>query len=113
MKGLKPGAMVAFEFVERQPGEWVITDIKPGHPNYEAIKFLKDQGIVSGYKDGTFKPNQTVNRAEALKMLMTAFEVGTASNSNPNFKDVDKSAWFFRPLASAVEKSIVAGYKDG
>jgi Cu(I)/Ag(I) efflux system membrane fusion protein len=29
LKNLKPGAMVTFEFVERQPGEWVITAIKP------------------------------------------------------------------------------------
>ncbi|HJV85340.1 MAG TPA: efflux RND transporter periplasmic adaptor subunit [Noviherbaspirillum sp.] len=29
VKGLKPGATVAFEFVERQPGEWVITSITP------------------------------------------------------------------------------------
>ena len=29
MKDLKPGAKVAFEFVERQPGEWVITGVKP------------------------------------------------------------------------------------
>ena len=29
LKGLKPGAAVAFEFVERQPGEWVITAIRP------------------------------------------------------------------------------------
>ena len=29
LKGLKPGAAVVFEFVERQPGEWVITGIKP------------------------------------------------------------------------------------
>lgn len=107
------GALVGVSETMRPESTLVFTDIKPGHPNYEAIKFLKDQGIVSGYKDGTFKPNQTVNRAEALKMLMTAFEVSGNSNSNPNFKDVDKSAWFFRPLASAVEKSIVNGYKDG
>ena len=29
LKDLKPGAAVAFEFVERQPGEWVITALKP------------------------------------------------------------------------------------
>jgi Cu(I)/Ag(I) efflux system membrane fusion protein len=29
LKGLKPGTDVAFEFVERQPGEWVITGIRP------------------------------------------------------------------------------------
>jgi Cu/Ag efflux protein CusF len=29
LKDLKPGSVVAFEFVERQPGEWVITGVKP------------------------------------------------------------------------------------
>jgi hypothetical protein len=29
LAGLKPGAVVSFEFVERKPGEWVITAIKP------------------------------------------------------------------------------------
>jgi Cu/Ag efflux protein CusF len=29
LKGVKPGSAVAFEFVERQPGEWVITGIQP------------------------------------------------------------------------------------
>jgi Cu(I)/Ag(I) efflux system membrane fusion protein len=29
LKDLKPGAKVAVQFVERQPGEWVITDVKP------------------------------------------------------------------------------------
>jgi len=32
LKDLKPGASVAVEFVERQPGEWVITAIKPSAP---------------------------------------------------------------------------------
>lgn len=40
LKGLKPGAAVAFEFVERQPGEWVITGIKPlpGQPAPATVK---------------------------------------------------------------------------
>jgi Cu(I)/Ag(I) efflux system membrane fusion protein len=29
LQALKPGAKVAFEFMERQPGEWVITSVKP------------------------------------------------------------------------------------
>ncbi len=36
LNGLKPGATVAFEFVERQPGEWVVTGIKPGVPGSTA-----------------------------------------------------------------------------
>ena len=107
------GALVGVSEPLRPEDTMVFTDIKPDHPNYTAIKYLKDQGIVSGYKDGTFKPDQTVNRAEALKMLMTAFNIGTASNSAPNFKDVDSGAWYIQALAVAVDKDIVNGYKDG
>ena len=29
LPALKPGAKITFEFIERQPGEWVITSVKP------------------------------------------------------------------------------------
>ncbi len=34
LQGLKPGAVVAFEFVERQPGDWVITSLAPAAPSH-------------------------------------------------------------------------------
>jgi len=107
------GALVGVSEAIRPESNMVFTDIKPGSPNYEAIKYVKDNGISNGYKDGTFKPNETVNRAEALKMLMAAFASGSVSNSNLNFKDVQKSDWFASPLAQAVSLGIVSGYKDG
>ncbi|MDP3706524.1 MAG: efflux RND transporter periplasmic adaptor subunit [Polaromonas sp.] len=48
LRALKPGATVAFEFVERQPGEWVITGVKPG---------AADKG-----KDGTHAANRPAGR---------------------------------------------------
>jgi hypothetical protein len=107
------GALVGVSEKMQPENGMVFTDIKPTSPNYEAIKYLKDNGISNGYKDGTFRPNETVNRAEALKMLMAAFGSGSASNSNLNFKDVQKSDWFASPLAQAVSLGIVSGYKDG
>jgi Cu(I)/Ag(I) efflux system membrane fusion protein len=33
LQALKPGTKVAVEFIERQPGEWVITSVKPAGPH--------------------------------------------------------------------------------
>lgn len=91
----------------------VFTDIKPGNPNYAAIKYLMEKNIISGYSDGSFKPEKTVNRAEALKMLMVAFNVNADSTTTLSFNDVDPSAWYAGTLSTAVNRGIVAGYSDG
>lgn len=47
-------------------------DAPSDHVNAEAITYVKDQGIVDGYPDGTFRPDQTINRAEFTKILVGA-----------------------------------------
>lgn len=89
------------------------TDVSRGHKNYDAIQYLVDQGVINGYSDGTFKPNNTVNRVEALKMLMLAFNAGTGPSQQLAFKDTDSSAWYTTTLGTAVAKGIVEGYSDG
>ena len=37
---------------------------------YKAIDFVKDNNIVSGYEDGSFKPDNPINRAELLKIII-------------------------------------------
>lgn len=47
----------------------LFTDVHNNHPYLPAIRYLKENGIIVGYSDGTFRPDQEVNRAEALKLL--------------------------------------------
>ncbi len=89
------------------------TDVSKAHPNYDAIKYLQAEGIVSGYSDGTFKPANTVNRAEALKMLMMAFDMEAGPGGSLPFSDTDDGAWYASSLATALDKAIVKGYEDG
>jgi hypothetical protein len=91
----------------------VFTDVGRGHENYIAIKYLSDNDIINGYDDGTFKPDKTVNRVEALKMLMLAFSVGTGPAQQLTFSDTDSNAWYATALGTAVAKGIVKGYDDG
>lgn len=89
------------------------SDVSKAHPNYQAIKYLSDNGIISGYSDGTFKPGDTVNRVEALKMLMLAFGLDAGPAGPLPFNDTDNAAWYASTLATALDKAIVKGYDDG
>lgn len=94
------------------------SDLSGAHPNYNAIMDLQVRGIVSGYPDGTFMPDQVVNRAEALKIILEGSEIkGQAAEvggNNANFKDVTNwNAWYYPYLNAAVHEGIVEGYSDG
>jgi hypothetical protein len=88
-------------------------DVPEDHPNYEAIELLDDRDIVSGYEDKTFGPENLVNRAEAMKMIIEALEIDTNSDYSPEFDDVNEDDWHFKYVMTAKELGIVEGYDDG
>jgi len=89
------------------------SDLPEDHYAYEAVMFLKDQGVISGYDDGSFKPNNPVNRAEALKIiitpLVTAEQIELAKKANTVYSDISQDDWY-KPY---VELARVSGIVDG
>ncbi len=71
-----------------------------------------DLGIAEGYSDGTFKPNTSVNRAEAMKILLKAFDVPLTGYEG-TFPDVGQNDWFAIYVGTAYELGLVGGYLDG
>lgn len=75
-----------------------------GHWAEETIETWQDKGILSGYPDGAFKPNNPVTRAELAKVLALAFDLETANENkltaNP-YSDVDTDAWYWRYIQCA------------
>jgi hypothetical protein len=88
-------------------------DVAKDHPNYDAIEYLKDKGVVSGYEDGTFKPEDPINRAAAAKIIDTAFNINTTKEYSEFFSDVKKSNWFFPYVMAGKEAGFINGYGDG
>ena len=85
---------------------------------YPATTYVKDQGIISGYADGTFKPTARINRAEFTKIVVGAqYTQEQLKNCTGEFKvklkDVDMSAWYGPYLCLAVREGIIGGYPDG
>ncbi|MED3799708.1 S-layer homology domain-containing protein [Lysinibacillus capsici] len=56
-------------------------DVSKKDAAYEAILWASKEGIVSGYKDGTFKPNDKVTEAQFAKMLVNYFELDAAKGT--------------------------------
>lgn len=91
----------------------IFSDIPGSHTYSSAIKYLKDNRIVKGYEDGTFRPDATLNRAEALKLILEANSIYAENTQKNNFSDVMNTAWFAPYVQTAFKRDIVKGYPDG
>lgn len=90
-------------------------DVNASNKNALAINYLKEKSVVSGYEDGTYKPDQEVTRAEMLKILIKGGQKITPDSSyNAScFKDVNANDWYSGYVCYAKEKGWAEGYKDG
>ena len=77
-----------------------------------AISTLTNMGVISGYPDGTFRPNAGITRAEFAKIAVSFFDVNVDQTLGTNFTDV-AGAWYTKYINLAVELNIVNGYADG
>lgn len=67
-------------------------DVKEGEWYVKYVIDAADLGIINGYPGGNFKPAQTVNTAEFLKMLSKTFDL--PENLEQDFADVDSGVWY-------------------
>ena len=105
------------------------TDVRFGKELFApAADRLKDAGIIIGYANGSFKPHNQINRAEFLKIVMTASHQSEVDEAVKIFTLIDikpgnclskvlkdlpcYGAWFTPYVNVAFEKKIIAGYPD-
>jgi cysteine-rich repeat protein len=77
------------------------------------IKRAKELGLISGYPDGSFKPDEPINRVEALKMLLTAFQFDLTSigQRTDTFEDVPTWEWYFPVVNFAYQHGLIDGIR--
>jgi len=99
------------------PAQAQFIDVDVTHPYFHSIADLHQSDIIDGYEvNGArfFRPRQSINRAEALKILMLSAGIELdQSNAGSQFPDVPGSAWFTDYVRTASERGIVKGYADG
>ena len=90
------------------------TDISIGGSYYDAARYLKTEGIIQGYPDGSLGVELDINRAEFVKIILEAQE-GIEIKYDPKytFPDVPATAWYAKYVSTAKREGIVKGYPDG
>ncbi len=96
------------------------SDVADTEPYVQAVSSLNQLGIITGYPDGTFKPDNDVTRAEFCAMLMRTMgygDIGAATSDELPFSDVSDSnsdiSWAIKNISTAYKMGIVNGYEDG
>lgn len=82
-----------------------------GHWAEKQIKDWNEKGFIKGYSDNTFKPNNTITRAEFITLVNNVF--GYKEKAELSFTDIKSSDWYFSEIAKAIEAGYVKGYADG
>ncbi|HCG99142.1 MAG TPA: hypothetical protein DE036_04890 [Actinobacteria bacterium] len=88
-------------------------DVGREHWAYTFIGRLAALKIVSGYSDGTFRPGNSVTRAEFAKMIVVASGWSLAAPASPSFKDVPASHWAYYYIETAKARGVISGYPGG
>lgn len=83
----------------------------------EAIEKLVALDTIKGYEDGTFKPNNSITRAELATIITFVLGLQDAANlaqyNNSQFSDVVAGAWYTGYINIAANEKVVSGYPDG
>src|SRR5450759_2369563 len=75
------------------------------------IQSWMDKGLIKGYPDGTFKPDQNVTRAEFMTLANRAF--GYTAVVPITYTDVKAGSWYAPEVAKAKAAGYISGYPDG
>ncbi len=79
------------------------------------IATLSYQGIINGYQDRLFKPDQSMTRVEWIALLNKTLPVDNVEHlaAPTQFSDIDENYWAYSAIMNAVQQGIVNGYTDG
>lgn len=86
-------------------------DVSSSHLAHEAIKNLNIQGIISGFANQEFRPNDTVTRGQASAMINRV--LGLEASSASPYSDVGTTHSFAKDIAAMTEYGILQGYSNG
>ncbi|OKL35337.1 S-layer homology domain-containing protein [Domibacillus mangrovi] len=88
-------------------------DVKPAKWHYDYIRIASSQGIISGYSDGKFHPDENITRDQMAAMIYRAFSHTIAFQpSAKTFKDVPATSFAYEAVIKLAASSIVQGYGD-
>lgn len=114
MKKLLKGLLLTFTVAFSINAVSAFPDVSDNHWAAAQIKLLSEQGVIVGYPDGTFKPDDNVTRAEFASMAIKALGQEHTKVIHPvNFNDIYPGYWAYDAIQKALYFDLVSAPKGG
>lgn len=101
----------AFEYTQEEEIDY--KDINPGKWYTSAIKKAKAAGYISGYNDGTMKPDSPITREEVASIIARIMELDSNEKGVEIFKDRDQIKWSKGYVGAVAKVEYMVGFPDG
>jgi S-layer homology domain len=88
------------------------SDVAPGDTFYPFIHCIYCQGVISGFPDGTFRPNANVTRGQLSKIIVNSGHL-TGNPGSQLYADVQPGSTFYTDINLLKEQGIIDGYPCG
>ncbi|WP_342508604.1 S-layer homology domain-containing protein [Sporosarcina sp. FSL K6-2383] len=102
---------IAYTSADSYAEDKVLNDVRLGSYYYESVLSLSERGIISGFNDGTFKPNQAVTRGQAAKILAHVLELDMENVEDPKFRDVKPNHPYYKEIAALANAGVISGFE--
>lgn len=86
------------------------SDVPSGKWYTQAVAYCADKGYVSGYEDGSFRPNNKLTRAE-MAVIMNKM-LGLTESAKNTYADVVSGKWYTDAVLHCVKSGVMTGYSD-
>ncbi len=87
-------------------------DVPSTHWAYNYVEDISHRNIINGYTDGTFRPDNSLTREQAAKIIVNAVEI-PYEGKVADFPDVPSDSWSSPYIAAARDAGIINGHQDG
>ena len=104
----QPNSLQTFERIQK----YRFTDVPPQFWAYNSITKMTKEGFMSGYKNGTFKPNDPLSREEAASLFSKMIGDPPSIMLASSFTDITSDRWSSLAIESVARANIISGYGD-
>ena len=104
----QPNSLQTFERIQK----YRFTDVPPQFWAYNSITKMTKEGFMSGYKNGTFKPNDPLSREEAASLFSKMLGEPPSIMLASSFTDITSDRWSSLAIESVARANIISGYGD-
>ncbi|MER3432376.1 MAG: S-layer protein [Leptolyngbya sp. ERB_1_1] len=111
--GTIAGAAAPMVMVAPASAQTTFSDVASDNWASPFIQALASRNIISGFPDGTFRPNDPVTRAQYAAIVLKAFPNAPRVNNPVNFSDVPSNYWAAQAIQNAYATGFLAGFPGG